>query len=151
MAMKPSSIQLNDLPDELLMLILQKLKHTDVLYSLWNVNHRLNRIVRDPIFTSCLILLKWIPKNIYDLFSSNGTREKFCREILPEIHDQIKWLNVDSSSMKDVLRAADYPNLHTLGLFNLNLNSIQCLCRGEILFLFKLKHFFESLVWNIFV
>lgn len=132
MAMKRSYVELNDLPDELLMIILKKLKNVDVLYSLFNVNRRLNQIVRDPIFTSRLILLKWIPNDVVDPFSSNSIRDRFCREILPEIRYQIQCLNVESSSMKDVLRAADYPHLHTLGLFNLNVNSVQCLCRGEI-------------------
>ena len=130
--MKHSCVELIDLPDELLMIIFQKLNSVDVLYSLLNINRRLNRIVRDPIFTSCLILLKRIANDVIDVFPSDAIRDRFCREILPEIRHQIQSLSVESSSMKDVLRAADYSHLQTLGLFNVDENSIQCLCQGEV-------------------
>jgi hypothetical protein len=40
--MKRSLVQLNDLPDEILMIILKKLDNDQVLYSLIGVNKRLN-------------------------------------------------------------------------------------------------------------
>ncbi|CAF1551366.1 unnamed protein product [Rotaria sordida] len=48
-------------------------------------------------------------------------------QILPEIHNEIKWLDLHSSSMKDILCAADYPNLYDLGLYNIDAKSIQYL------------------------
>ncbi|CAF5041222.1 unnamed protein product, partial [Rotaria sp. Silwood1] len=35
--------------------------------------------------------------------------DRFCLQILPEIHHNIKWLDLESSSMKHVLRTAHYP------------------------------------------
>ncbi len=49
-----SFIQLNDLPDEILMIILKKLNNLEVLYSLIGVNKRLTKMVHDPNFYSLL-------------------------------------------------------------------------------------------------
>ncbi|CAF3798504.1 unnamed protein product [Rotaria sordida] len=45
---------------------------------------------------------------------------RFCLQILPEIHDKIKWFNLESSSMKHILCARNYPNLYALGLYNID-------------------------------
>ncbi len=50
--MEHSSVQLTDLPHEILMFIFQKLTNTDVLYSLMGVDVRLYKIVNDPVFIS---------------------------------------------------------------------------------------------------
>ena len=44
-------VQLNDLPDEIILIILKKLDNVAVLYSLINVNKRLNKLVQDSDFT----------------------------------------------------------------------------------------------------
>ncbi|CAF4291141.1 unnamed protein product, partial [Rotaria magnacalcarata] len=49
-SMKNLLVQLDDLPDEILMYIFKKLYNGEVLYSLMDVNQRLDRIVRDTIF-----------------------------------------------------------------------------------------------------
>jgi len=55
--MEYSCLQLNDLPDEILLIIFKKLNNVALLYSLFDVNKRLNKILHDPIFTSHLNLL----------------------------------------------------------------------------------------------
>jgi len=57
-----SLIELIDLPDEILMTIFKKLNNVQVLYSLFDVNERLNQILYDLDFTSHLTLLTW-PSN----------------------------------------------------------------------------------------
>jgi hypothetical protein len=57
---------------------------------------------------------------------------RFCSEIIPDIHENIKSLDLESSSMKDVLCAANYPNLHCLGLWNINEESVRSLFTGKI-------------------
>ncbi|CAF3207682.1 unnamed protein product [Rotaria sp. Silwood2] len=54
-------IQLDDLPDEILIYIFKKLYNVEVLYSLMGVNQQFNRIVHDTIFTRVLYLLKYCP------------------------------------------------------------------------------------------
>ncbi len=117
--MKCSCVQLTDLPNEILLLILKKLTRIEVLYSLIGVNLRLDQILKDPIFTEYLNLMK---------LSSNGAinplddsiLDRFCSEILPEIHHKIKWLDLEPLSMENILFAADYPNLYSLSLFNID-------------------------------
>ncbi|CAF1531691.1 unnamed protein product [Rotaria sordida] len=128
--MEYSCIGLNDLPDEILMIIFKKLNNFDVLYSLHGVNQRLNQIIQDRIFTSRLICVKWFSNNFTDLISCDMILNRFRLQILPEIHDKIQWLDLESSSMKYILRTAHYPNLYGLGLYNINEESARCLFTG---------------------
>ncbi|CAF4965013.1 unnamed protein product [Rotaria sp. Silwood1] len=132
MNMEYSCIGLNNLPDEILMIIFQKLNNIDVLYSFQGVNQRLNKIIHDPIFTSRLSFVKWLSDDFIDLFCFDIMLNRFCLKILPEIHDKIKWLDLESSSMKHVLHAIIYPNLDTLGLYNINEESARSLFIGKI-------------------
>ena len=50
--MERSVTHLMNLPDEIILIILRKLDNVQMLYSLMNINVRLNRILRDPIFTN---------------------------------------------------------------------------------------------------
>ncbi|CAF1425397.1 unnamed protein product, partial [Rotaria sordida] len=128
-----SSIGLNDLPDEILMIIFKKLNNLDIFYSFHSVNQRLNEIINDPIFTSRLTFVKWSSDNFIDLLSCNTILNRFCLQILPEIHNKIKWLDLESSSMKHVLRVAHYPNLDSLALYYIDEESIRCLFTDETL------------------
>ncbi|CAF5044445.1 unnamed protein product, partial [Rotaria sp. Silwood1] len=125
--MEQSCIGLSDLSDEILINIFQKLDNIDVLYSLEGVNQRINKVIQDRIFTSHLNFVKWLPHVFIDFLSSDMMLNRFCSQIFPKIHDKIKWLHLESSSMKYVLCAANYPNLDTLSLNNIDQKSIQCL------------------------
>ncbi|CAF0798961.1 unnamed protein product [Adineta steineri] len=57
--MEYSCVHLTDLPDEILMIIFKKLHNVEALYSLIDVNKRLNKILHDPIFTSTLTLMNY--------------------------------------------------------------------------------------------
>ncbi|CAF3459827.1 unnamed protein product [Rotaria sp. Silwood1] len=131
--MEYSCIGLNNLPDEILMIIFQKLNNIDVLYSFHDVNQRLNKIIYDRTFTSHLTFVKWSLDNCIDLFSSDIMFYRFCLQILPSIHDKIQRLDLDSSSIKHVLRVANYPNLDSLGLYNIDEESAQCIFNDETL------------------
>jgi hypothetical protein len=48
---------------------------------------------------------------------------------------EIKWLDLESSCMKNILRAADYPNLYGLGLYNVRKRTIRRLVMGKIIFI----------------
>jgi len=56
-------VQLNDLPDEILIYIFKKMYNIEVLYSLISVNKRLNKILHDSIFTNRLNLLRLVPSH----------------------------------------------------------------------------------------
>ncbi|CAF1157316.1 unnamed protein product [Adineta steineri] len=131
--MEYSCVDFNDLPDEILMIIFKKLNNFEVLYSLQGVNQRLNTIVQDSVFTNRLTFVKMCSGNFIDVFCCNTVLDRFCLQILPVIHDKIKWLDLESSSMKNVLCVADYPNLYGLGLYNINEESFRCLFTDETL------------------
>ncbi|CAF1468157.1 unnamed protein product [Rotaria sordida] len=145
--MEYSCIGLNDLPDEILMIIFKKLNNFDILYSFQGVNQRLNKIIQDPIFISHLTFVKWLSHNFIDLFCCDMIRNRFCLQILPLIRRKIQWLDLESSSMKYVLNAVDYPNLHTLGLYNINEESARCLCTDKKLS----SDIFEDQIRRLFI
>jgi hypothetical protein len=130
--MEYACVGLNNLPDEILMLILKKLNNLDVLYSFQGVNQRLNKVIQEPIFANHLTFVKRLSHNFIDLLCCDMILDRFGLQILPSIHHQIQWLDLESSSMKYILHAADYPNLHTLGLYNINEESARCLFTGKI-------------------
>ncbi|CAF4485479.1 unnamed protein product, partial [Rotaria sp. Silwood2] len=108
--MEYASIQLTDLPDEILMIIFKKLDGVEILYSLLGVNKQLNKIVHDRIFTRVLTLLKYYSDDRIDSVSYRMLN-RFCSEILPQIHNKIQWLNLDISYIRCILRSTYYPNL----------------------------------------
>ncbi|CAF1494067.1 unnamed protein product, partial [Rotaria sp. Silwood1] len=117
--MKHLSIKINDLPDEILTIILEKLSNIDELYSLIRVNRRQNPIGRDSIFTSHLKLICFLNDFTYPLPAL--ILDRFCLQILPEIHHKIKCLDLESTSMNRILLASNYPNLYKLGLHGLDI------------------------------
>ena len=125
-----SFVQLDDLPDEVLLFILRKLDNVQVLYSLMGVNKRFNRVVCDSIFTSHLTLMK---KSADDtiLPLSERVLGRFCTQILPEIRQKIQWLNVESSSIERILYA-NYRNLHGLGLYDFQMETITHLLTSTV-------------------
>jgi len=113
-----SLVQLIDLPDEILMIIFKKLNNIQVLYSLLGVNKRLDQIVRDILFTSHLTLLT-LSRNAHTCSLDDTVLNRLCSQILPEINNKIKWLDLESLSMERILLAADYPNLCGLALYGI--------------------------------
>jgi hypothetical protein len=119
--MEYSRVQLLNLPDEILMIIFKKLDNVEMLYSLMNVNTRLDQIVCDPIFTTQITLMK--QNSSIDLTSplSDVVLNRFCVQILPQIHQKISSLSLETLSMERILLAAtNYPNLRQLDIFIMN-------------------------------
>lgn len=106
-----SMAQLDELPDEILMIIFKKLENYDVLYSLINVNKRLNTLVLDSIFTSNLTLIR-CSFNDSKQPLSDIILKQFYERILPKIHHKIQCLSIESSSMEQILLSTNYPNLY---------------------------------------
>jgi hypothetical protein len=62
--------QLTSVPDEILLLILNKLTNIEVLYSLIGVNVRLDKIASDPIFTEYLTLITRSTNGIFSHYNN---------------------------------------------------------------------------------
>jgi hypothetical protein len=111
--MNNSSVELTDLPDEILLMIFTKLNNILVLYSLHGVNDRLTKVIQDPIFTTRLNFLRWSSDELIHIFSS----------------------------MRHILCAAHYSNLSGLGLYIVRKYQAKRLFRGKFLLieLFQVK------------
>ncbi|CAF3049186.1 unnamed protein product [Rotaria sp. Silwood2] len=118
--MNQSNVGLLDLPNEILLIILKKLDNMDVLYSLLDVdNQQLDIIAQENIFSNTLNFVLTTFSN--DISSISYTIvDRFCTNILPRIHHNVKSLILDSISIERILFVAEYPNLTELKLFNFN-------------------------------
>lgn len=116
--MDEHGVNLLDLPAEILFIILKKLDNIDVLYSLLGVDsQRLDIVVQDRIFTTTLNFFS-ISQSTNGILSSDSIFDRFSKSILPKIHRNIKSLILEFGSIECILRAAHYPNLEHLELFN---------------------------------
>jgi len=113
--MNQFGVRLLDLPDEILLIILKKLSNIDVLYSLLNINNeRLDILAQEKIFSSILNFVSLDPISSIDRFKL----DRFCIDILPRIHENVKYFILKPDLMKHILLASDYPNLTKIKLFN---------------------------------
>ena len=104
--MNQSNIHLLDLSDEILFMILNKLSNIDVLYSLLDVNNgRLNILAQENIFTNVLNFVS---------IDDNSLIDRFCTDILPKIHHNVKCFILYPVLIKRILLATNYPNLTKL-------------------------------------
>lgn len=112
-------LHLLDLPDEILLIIFQKLNKIDVLSSFVNVNQRFRRLVLDSLYIRDLDMTSNTMLNSHKT-SSIVTQilSRICSNTIPKIHDQVHKLIVEEYSMKQILRAANYPQLYSLSLLN---------------------------------
>ncbi len=141
--MKYSFVQLMNLSDEILLIIFKKLNNDEILYSLMNINIRLNQIIRDSIFTNKISLLRYNSSLDFTSVLPDKVLDRFCSQILPRIHDKIKWLNLETLSMERILLVADYPNLRQLEIFLMNEETDLQLFTGKI---FDFRYFYYEMV-----
>jgi hypothetical protein len=107
-----------DLPNEVLLIIFNKLHMVDVLYSLVNVNERFDQLVLDPLHIRHLDMTMMTVKSVFNYSFSIDSQvfDRICIDIIPRIHHQVKKLTVEQHSMERVLVSANYPQLHSLSL-----------------------------------
>ncbi|CAF3381826.1 unnamed protein product [Rotaria sp. Silwood2] len=145
--MKDLFVQLNDLPDEILIYIFKKLYNGEVLYSLMGVNQRFDRIVHDKIFTRDLCLLEYCPIDDSTFPLPDPIIDRFCSKILPEIGHHIKTLFLSRTSIERILYATNYPNLNHLGLCDTEYKVAQSLFADKS----SLTHMFKNQISSLFL
>ena len=57
--------------------------------------------------------------------------DRFCKEILPRIDEQVKGISIDASSMEGVLLAGKYPNLYDIAIYNITEEKFQRVLLGK--------------------
>jgi hypothetical protein len=83
-----------------------------------NVNTRLDNIIRDSVFTSRLTFMSYSSNDLVCPLPDT-TLDRFCLQILSQIHHKIECLNLEPLSMDRILLGAEYSNLCELGLYNI--------------------------------
>ena len=126
-------LNLLDLPNEILLIIIEYISVIDVLYSLVGITERLDQLVLDPISVRTLKLtclrLELLPERIYAL--DERAFATLCRTVLPRIRHPINQLIVDQFAIDDVFRAREYPQLHSLSLLDLDESYALDLIQGK--------------------
>jgi hypothetical protein len=57
---------------------------------------------------------------------------RFCLQILPQIHHKIQWLNLEPLTMNTFLLSENYPNLSGLGLYGLEMQKVKYLFTSKL-------------------
>ena len=110
-------INILDLPDELSLIIFNKLRMTEMFYSLVNVNQRFDRLVLDPCYIHHLDLT--IQPFLNNKSAANNEFfDRIRTKILPRIHHKITKLTIESLSMACISDTVDFAALTTLRLVN---------------------------------
>jgi hypothetical protein len=113
------NLNILDLPDEILLIIFNKLNSIDALYSLVDVNERFDRLVLNSLHIRNLDTTNMVIKSYYDRTFSieNNVLSRICEKILPRINHQLNALITEQNSVKHIL-TVNYPQLDSLSLVN---------------------------------
>jgi hypothetical protein len=130
MNMKHRRIHLLDLPDELLLIILDKLKPNDMLYSLLGVNKRFDRLAGSASRTY-LINFTSISSAGEHLCMDHDVFDRFCFYIMPRICHNVTVLILDHWCMERVLLACEYPALQSIIFSNFEPDAILNCLKGK--------------------
>jgi hypothetical protein len=109
-----------DLPNEILLIIINKLSIIDVFYSLVDINERFAQLVLDPLYIRHLDMTVMTMKSFFEHTYSvdDQVLSKICENILPQIHSQVNKLTVEQHSMELILLNINYPKLYSISLVN---------------------------------
>mgnify|MGYP002378337495 FL=1 len=140
--MQRSSVELLDLPDEILLMIFKNFNNTSLLYCLSDMNKRLNKIIYDRTFTHRVSLLYLIPSRMIKQSQgmplvrplSSQILDRYCSHILPKINDKIKCFDLEPSSIERILSTTYYPNLTKICLYNIHADTARNLFSSKIFF-----------------
>jgi hypothetical protein len=118
---KNTYLNVLDLPNEILLIIFNKLKQVDILYSLVDVTRRFDRLVLDPHYIRNLDMTSMTMKSYYDPIYSidHQVLSRICKNVLHRIHHEINELIVDQYSMEHILHTINFPQLKLLSLVDL--------------------------------
>jgi hypothetical protein len=110
-----------DLPNEILLIIINKLNIGDVFYSFVDINKRFAELILDRLYIRNLNMTNMTMKSFYDRTFSidDQVLSRLCKNILPQIHDQVNHLTVEQDSIERIFLTSDYPQLYSLSLVNL--------------------------------
>jgi hypothetical protein len=131
---KNHPVNILDLPNEILLIIFNKLNMVDILYSLVDVCERFDQLVLDPIHIRNLDMTSMAMKSFFDRTYSidNQVLDRICENILPRIHHQVNELIIEQQSMERVLHDLNYPQCYSLTLMDFQAETIHKYLTGKL-------------------
>jgi hypothetical protein len=135
-----SYLNILDLPDEILFIILNKLKMIDVFYSLMDINQRFRRLVLDSLYIRHLDMTNTININSeYNQCALIDTEvfAQICSNVLPRIDHQVYEITIEEDLLKGIL-AANYPQLYSLTILNCHEQLLYQNLTGRIFYPFSI-------------
>jgi hypothetical protein len=140
-AKKNPLLNILDLPNEVLLIIFNKLNMVDVFNSLVDVCERLDQLVFDPFCIRNLDMTSMTMKSFFDRTFSVDKQvlSRICSNILPRIHHQINELIIEQQSMQRVLYTLNYPQLYSLTLMNFQADKLSQCLTGKLFNLTSIK------------
>jgi hypothetical protein len=132
-AKKNDLLNILDLPDEVLLIIFNKLNMVDVFNSFVDVCERFDQLVFDSFYIRNLDMTSMTMKSFYDRIYSvdDQVLSRICSNILPRIHHQINELIIEQQSMQRVLYTLNYPQLHSLTLMDFEVETLSKYLTGK--------------------
>ena len=115
-----SHLNINNLPNEILLMIINKLNISDIVYSFIDINERFAELIINYLCIRNLDMTIMKMKSFYDRTFSIDDKilSRICDQILCRISDQINALTVEQHSIQRILHPTDYPQLYSLSLVN---------------------------------
>ncbi|CAF5181274.1 unnamed protein product [Rotaria sp. Silwood1] len=87
------------------------------------IDEQFDILLQDNIFTNTLNMISKSSTDDDDICSiDDRILDRFCIDILPKIHHNIKHFILEPMSMERILLASNYPKLTSLKLFNFGQN-----------------------------
>jgi hypothetical protein len=102
-----------DLPDEILLSIMNKLNNIDVLYSLVDVNQRFDRLTLHSLYFRHLDFLVSSFHDVCEPQKYYQIINRICQNISPRFHHQMNELTLEHISMKHVLHTFNFSHIHS--------------------------------------
>ena len=125
------SMNLLDLPDELLLFIMKSMKPTEILYSLLGVNKKLDRLA-SSIYHTYLVNFTNTSSTDEHICMDPNVFDRFCSEILPRICQNVRILILDHWTMERALLACKYPALQSIVFSNFQSDTILACLQGKL-------------------
>ena len=119
-------MNLLDLPDEMLLCILNRLHAVNALCSLPHLHPRLDRLVFDPLYVR---QLDFTPRSLDDVII-----DKDWSGVLSHISGLVTTLILPPHAIEPILGAADYPRLSSLSLINVPERTLLAQLQGSMTF-----------------
>jgi hypothetical protein len=115
-SLNKNHLNILDLPNEILLIIFNKLHIVDVLYSLVYVTKEFDQLAVDPLRIRHLDTTILTIKSVFDRTFSIDRQilDRLSDKILLRIHHQVYQLTVEPHSIDRFLRTVDYPQLYSL-------------------------------------